>query len=175
MRIGQLFRKITWLGRLRACPDCTCRFPFLRPLGTGCAAPAVGQRLPLSTYLGLSTGPGLLYILLPRSTSSALLHSLERPACRSSHLMPSNHVPMKDTEKRHLGSSALLSRCPHLCPLLVEPEKKQKCSHLACLTATGMVGQCLPRFCVLQSVSFPDHGASFSKPTSQLWAPTCVY
>lgn len=73
MRIGQLFRKSCGWGGSGHVLTAPAGFPFLRPLGTGCAAPAAGQCLPLSTYLGLGTGPGLLHILLLHSTSCALL------------------------------------------------------------------------------------------------------
>lgn len=102
MRIGQLFRKIAWLGRLRACPDCTCRFSFPEAAGHWLCCTCCGPAPAFSTFLGLGTGPGLLHILLPHSTPCSLFNNPERPACRTSHLMLYNCVPIEGTEMQQL-------------------------------------------------------------------------
>lgn len=104
MRIGQLFKKSRGWGGSGHVLTAPAGFPFLRLLGTGCAAPAAGQCLPLSTYLGLATGPGLLHILLLHSTSCALL-TAQRPACLTSHLMFSKCALTKGIERQQLQVS----------------------------------------------------------------------
>lgn len=93
-------QKIMWLGRLRACPDCTCRFSFPEAAGhwlcCTCCRP-----LPASQHI-----PGTWYRPWPASHPAASFHllcpanSLERPACLASHLMFSNCVPTEGTERR---------------------------------------------------------------------------
>jgi hypothetical protein len=141
MRTGQLFRKKnSWLGRLRACPDCTCRFSFPEAAGhwlcCTCRGPA-----PASPHI-----PGCWCRPWPAPHPAAcdsiaccaLPNSLLRPACHSHTHLPMfwNHVAMKGIEKQP----------PCAFPSLSQAMVK------ACLSLSD-----------LSVSSFPDYGVCRSK------------
>jgi hypothetical protein len=63
-------QKIAWLGRLRACPDCTCRFSFPEAAGHWLCCTCCGP-VPASQHI-----PGTCYRPWPASHPAAPFHLL---------------------------------------------------------------------------------------------------